>query len=73
MKNVQEELLTLTEAEMATGISRFTWYKMLQLRGQVKGAGRKGGKLVIPITEVARIVAAGPPRGRGRPRKVVAA
>ena len=74
MSDSQEQLLTLQEAELATGISRFTWYKMLQIRGQVKGAGRVKGKLVIPISEVARIVAAGQPptRGRGRRRKVAA-
>lgn len=61
------DLLTLTQCEIASGISRFTWYKMIHLRGQVK-AQKIGNQLFVTADEVARILKLGDyPRPRGRP------
>jgi hypothetical protein len=66
------QLLTLVEAEAATGISRYSWYKMAVVTNVVRWERGSMNRIVIPITEVARITASGYRPRRGRPRKVTA-
>lgn len=62
------ELLTLTEAEIASGISRDMWRKLA--RDKHVTHTRAGGlaQILIPLNEVARVVASGWRPRRGRPR-----
>lgn len=62
------DLLTLTEAELGSGISRDMWRKMARTR-KVSSTRTSGlQQILIPITEVARIVVGGFVPKRGRPR-----
>jgi hypothetical protein len=68
-----ELLLTLVEAEQATGISRYSWYKMAMVSKIVRSERGSMNRIVIPITEVARVMNSGFRPRIGRPRKRVVA
>lgn len=73
MKQDTNELLTLTQAEIATNcvVSRFT-FRELAARKKIE-ARKIDGKWRIPIRVVAELMVKGYRPHRGRPRKAVAA
>jgi hypothetical protein len=72
MPPVNSDLLTLTEAEIATNcqVSRFT-FRQLAVSKKI-AASKVDGKWRIPVHAVAELMANGYRPQRGRPRKVAA-
>ena len=72
MKRINNELLTLTEAEIATNcsVSRLT-FRELAARKKIE-ARKVNGKWRIPVRVVAELMVNGYRPTRGRPRKAVA-
>ena len=57
-QNIEPEYVSVVDAEIATGISRWYW-RTLAYSGQVecvKIGSSKNGRLVIPIREVRRVM-----------------
>jgi hypothetical protein len=66
-RNLEKFSYTLEEAELATGISRWTWRRMA-LKNLIQFA-RCGKRVVIPASELRRVVAAGAISGPVRESK----
>jgi len=56
-KSVEAELLGVAEAEIATGISRWTW-RAWAYSGKVSSV-KLGRRLLIPVAEIRRVIAEG--------------
>jgi hypothetical protein len=67
------DLLTLRECELASGIAARIWRKLVR-EGHVPSK-RKGplGQILVPVREVARVVASGYRPTRGKRRALVQA
>jgi|HubBroStandDraft_3_1064219.scaffolds.fasta_scaffold1602969_1 hypothetical protein len=63
METVQPEFMSVDQAEILTGVSRWTW-RAYAYQGKVASC-KVGARLLIPITEIRRIIAEGT-----RPRAV---
>jgi hypothetical protein len=72
MKEATNDLLTLTQAEIATNcvVSRFT-FRQLAVSKKI-AASKVDGKWRIPVHAVAELMVNGYRPQRGRPRKVAA-
>jgi hypothetical protein len=63
-ETVQPEFMSVDQAEILTGVSRWTW-RGYAYAGKVESC-KVGARLLIPITEIRRIIAEGTrPRAGG--------
>jgi hypothetical protein len=56
-ETVQPEYVSVDQAEILTGVSRWTW-RAYAYQGKVTSC-KVGARLLIPITEIRRIIAEG--------------
>jgi hypothetical protein len=63
-ETVQPEYLSVDQCEIVTGVSRWTW-RLYSYQGKVESC-KVGSRLLIPISEVRRVIAEGKrPRADG--------